>query len=376
MHQAEFALCWDAAGATPEPCVQAMLEQVVAGSWSATALACLRVLVGLFLARLLWTQGFSPRRQLLTKAEQRRQKAVTKFMQHTVHTVLLAQQDYSALLPQIDAARTIATSSSRSHSQHRLDCRASADGAFLVAALPKPLLRQMATLAESHLSKWAVDSVRERSALDALVNALLPYVDASSYGRPLVLADCIYCGLGLERGAPFPLIHTDTEWDLFPGCAGFQIWYLLALDSACPSQANMLLVDAATSTGADPPTAYYFSETGEVIKARNDGEGAPVIGPTGAHSTERVLGTYSSVDECAFSFRYLDLAPGECLLMNRHQLHMSDPRPHMAGRSVDRHAVTLRVVFKPPVSAPHAGAALVDASAPSYAGKALPRIFY
>ena len=93
-----------------------------------------------------------------------------------------------------------------------------------------------------------------------------------------------------------------------------------------------------------------------------------MIGPTGAHSTretERVLRTYSSVDECAFSFRYLDLAPGECLLMNRHQLHMSDPRPHMAGRSVDRHAVTLRVVFKPHVSAPHAVAALVDASAPS-----------
>lgn len=345
---------------------------------AAAALSFMRVLVGLFLARLLWTRSFSPRRQLLTKAEQRRQKAVTKFMQHTVHTVLLAQQDYSALLPQLDAARKISTSSSRSPRQ--LDCRPSAGGAFLVAALPQPLLHQMAMLAESHSSKWAVDSVLERSALDALVSALLPYVDASSYGRPLVLADCIYCGLGLERGAPFPLIHTDTEWDLFPGCAGFQVWYLLALDSACPSQANMLVVDTATSTGADPPTAYYFSATGEVIKARNDGGEAPVIGPDGAYSTsetERVLGTYTSVDECALSFRYLDLAPGECMLMNRHQLHMSDPRPHMAGRSVDRHAVTLRVVFKPPVSALHAAAAvLVDASAPSYAGKTLPRIFY
>ena len=97
-------------------------------------------------------------------------------------------------------------------------------------------------------------------------------------------------GMSIERGAPFPLIHTDTEWDLFPGCGGFQLWYLLALDSRCPSQANMFMVSTSMSTGADPPTAYYLDPGGCVLKTRNLGGDVPTPGapPTYGHHTPRV----------------------------------------------------------------------------------------
>jgi hypothetical protein len=94
---------------------------------------------------------------------------------------------------------------------------------------------------------------------------------------------------------------------------------------------------------------------------------------TAPFPSPQVLGEYASTTECGFAFRYLDLAPGECMLMNRHMLHMSDPRPHLAGRSIDRLALTMRVVLKPPGSG--SKTTLMDTTAAAYAGKALPRIF-
>jgi hypothetical protein len=62
------------------------------------------------------------------------------------------------------------------------------------------------------------------------------------------------------------------------------------------------------------------------------------------------------------------------MLMNKHQLHMSDPRPHLDGRSVDRLAMTMRVILKPPGCTATTSAALLDPRAAAYAGKALPQI--
>ena len=239
------------------------------------------------------------------------------------------------------------------------------------------LLSRMAAMVDVHASRrWALDPKQERAVLDELVAAVLPYIDAGGeYGRALTASDFLYCSVGMERGAPFPMIHTDTEWDLFPACDGFQLWYLVAPDSTRPTEANMLLVDAASSSGADPPTAYYFQPGGGVLQARNDGTDAP------PEDKER-LATHASLDACGLTFRRLDVRAGTCVLMNRHQLHMSDPRPHLAGRSVDRLAVSMRVVLKPPPAGAGAGAGeqhrtaagMVDAHAPSYAGKALPRM--
>ena len=337
--------------------------------------ACARVLVGLLLAWLVWSIPKSARR--LSRAELRQQAAVSHFMQSVVHTVLLDQQDYHTLLPHLAGVPRV---SSRDFSpNHRVDCRRGADSAFAIVVLKRTLLPQLMALATAHFSKWAVDPTVERAALDALVTALLKHVDALGHvdararPRPLQLNDCIYCGLGIERGAPFPMIHTDTEWDLYPTCDGFQLWYLLAEDSTIPAEANMLMVQSPESSGADPPVAYHFQPDGSVLRTRNQGEDAPKPGalPTFGRDKE-VMGTHDSLAASGLSFLSLDMEPGECMLMNRHQLHMSDPRPHAAGRPVDRLALTMRVIVKPPGS--NAGTELLDVTAPAYRGKALPRI--
>ena len=297
-------------------------------------------------------------------------------MQHIVHTILLAQQDYHVLLPQLADVKRI--SAHDFEPNHLIDCRRTADGAFVVVQLGEALLCRLKSLAASHFSKWAIEPKTERAHLDALVQALLKHVDAPGYTdngrpRPLQLSDCIYCGLSIERGAPFPMIHTDTEWDLYPTCDGFQVWYLLAADSVCPEEANMLMVESTAPTGADPPVAYHFQPDGSVLRTRNQGGDAPKPGtpPTFGRDKE-VLSTHPSLAACGLSFRSLHMVPGECVLMNRHQLHMSDPRPHAAGRVVDRLALTMRVILRPPGAS--ATTELLHAAAPAYRGKTLPRI--
>ena len=336
---------------------------------------CGRILVGLLLAWLVW---MSPRRvRRLRAAERRQQLSVSHFMQHVVHTVLLAQQYYQTLLPLLAEAPLV---SARDFApSHQVDCRRNVDGAFAVVALERALFSRLTALATSHFSKWAVDPTAERAALDGLVLALLQRVDAPAYvdargrARPPLLSDCIYCGLSIERGAPFPMIHTDTEWDLFPTCDGFQVWCLLKADTVCEREANMLLVESAASTGSDPPVAYHFHPDGTVLRTRNQGGDAPAPGtpPTFGRDKE-ILSTHASLAACGLSFHSLQIEPGECVLMNRHQLHMSDPRPHAAGRTVDRLALTMRVILKPPGAS--ATTELLHAAAPAYTGKVLPRI--
>ena len=250
-------------------------------------------------------------------------------------------------------------------------------------------------LARAHGSdKWGVDARAERTVLDALIAPLLRHVDheLTGYDRPLTPADCVYCALGTEPGAPLPMLHTDTEWELFPEYAGFQLWYLLKRDSLCPSQGTLFVVDTTAGNGDDPPTCFHFLPSGEVRKARNGGEAAADADAPPSYGDEKErLATYPSLDAAGLHFRYVDIEPGDCLLMNRHQLHMSDPRPHLAGRDIDRQAISLRVVIRPPSTSTttsfkhsrhrrHARRrppmpVVAHASAPSYRGKALPRMF-
>ena len=337
--------------------------------------ACSRVLVGLLLAWLVWR--YPKRVRKLSAVELRQQKSASHFMQHVVHTILLAQQDYQTLLPQLAEAPRI--SAHDFGPDHRIDCRRDADGDFAVVALERALFSQLTALATCQLSKWAINPKTERAALDGLVTALLkhvdapPYVDSRGRARPPQLSDCIYCGLSIERGAPFPLIHTDTEWDLYPTCDGFQVWYLLKADSICAGEANMLMVESAVSSGSDPPVVYHFHPDGTVLRARSDGGDAPKSGTSPTFGREKeILSRHESLAACGLSFQSLQIESGECVLMNRHQLHMSDPRPHAAGRTVDRLALTMRVILKPPGAC--AATELLHATATAYRGKTLPRI--
>ena len=56
------------------------------------------------------------------------------FMQHVVHTILLAQQDYQTLLPLL--AEDPLVSARDFAPGHQVDCRRNADGTFIVVAHP------------------------------------------------------------------------------------------------------------------------------------------------------------------------------------------------------------------------------------------------
>lgn len=311
-----------------------------------------------------------PTQRKVSTTERRQRQAVSSFMQHTVHAILLRQQDYATLLPRLHAATPISAGSFRLSCKLRLQQQAAG---HTVAAMPE-LRRRLSALAAAHSSMVAIDPELRLATLEALVSSALRHVDGHElYGRPIELRDCVVCGLGMERGAPFPLLHTDTEWSLFPGHEGFQLWYLLERDCAKPSEGNMFLATAAAAPLGGPPTAFHVQPGGEVLQVQQGTGGSEdaAARPTFGRDKE-VLATYRSVDECDFSFRYLDLTPGDCLLMNRHQLHMSDPRPHLAGRPVDRLALTLRVIVKPPGTA----TVEMDHTAPGYRGLRLPELIH
>ena len=126
-----------------------------------------------------------------------------------------------------------------------------------------------------------------------------------------------------------------------PGCAyswctdaeGFNLWYLISNEE---SEGNMFVAQTPSLTDQMPPIRFEFLPSGAVQVVHNEGGIAP-----------RVCREYGSISELSLRFSYVDARPGECLVMSKRTLHMSDPRPHLAGRPVNRLALNMRVLFKP-----------------------------
>lgn len=363
-------------------------------------------------------------------AERRRLATARHFMEHVVHKLVMRQQHYAWLLPLLAAAPRVGAAAFGAADRVRLR-PAAGEGSFKVVALPA-LRRRLGEVADGLAP--APDSSLSLTPLDRLVQACLPEVTPpDGYDRDLTLDDCVYVGApGCERGAPLPLLHTDTEWGLLPGAEGFQVWYCLNLDSRCAAEGNLFLADASGASlapgrpslaqgraagagrprparehGAPPPlpwdddesVAFHFAPDGSLRVVANDGSDAPPGEPTYG-ATRRQLGGAADAASCGLRFRYVDARPGECLIMSRTTLHMSDPRPWAAGRpAVDRRAVTMRVAIKPPPqqrggraepaaqregdpSAEVAAAAAREAGLqlatghPAYAGKLLPKLVF
>lgn len=45
-------------------------------------------------------------------------------------------------------------------------------------------------------------------------------------------------------------------------------------------------------------------------------------------------------------FEYLDMKPGDCMIMSKQSLHMSDPRPHLEGIPSNRRAFAMRIIIQ------------------------------
>jgi len=171
---------------------------------------------------------------------------------------------------------------------------------------------------------------------------LLPHV-LQATGRSI--EDCIFFDCFMERGAYYPQLHWDSNWRHWcPDADGFNLWYLLERDEDQAGEGNIFVAHTPWVSKAMPPVRLEFLQNGAVQVVRNEGGNFP-----------RVLGYYDDDEsfeadnflENTLTCQYVDAAPGDCLIMSKRTLHMSDPRPHLVNRQVNRLALNIRVLLRP-----------------------------
>ena len=97
----------------------------------------------------------------------------------------------------------------------------------------------------------------------------------------------------------------------------------------------MFMVNTNDLRDDDPPVRYFPTKTGGIVKTFHD-----------QNKPESLLKVFSSVNESGLKFQYLDMHAGDCLILSKRTLHMSDPRPSLAGKTINRLALNLRVIVR------------------------------
>ena len=82
----------------------------------------------------------------------------------------------------------------------------------------------------------------------------------------------------------------------------------------------------------DPPVTYVPTENDRVRKS--------IAGP------DIPVKFFSNLTESGLEFQYLDMHAGDCLIFSKRTLHMSDPRPLLAGKATNRLALNVRLIVR------------------------------
>ena len=109
---------------------------------------------------------------------------------------------------------------------------------------------------------------QKREVVDALLLDALKHVGARC-GRTLTLDDVVVFGFATDVPGFAPHLHWDTDWLMFPGCAGFQLWYLLHNEE---EEGNLFLGKCPHVRADDPPLCFQFFPDGRVEKQLEDVE--------------------------------------------------------------------------------------------------------
>lgn len=261
--------------------------------------------------------------------------------------VFLKESCNEVILPLLEAApRLNAEVMQRRHGQSfTVDASDDAIASFTIVSVPEHLA-PLRTVASAYLrGDKAAQYELQPAALDSLVASLLPHVrlrgeDGHPLPSPPAQSCCAYYYCLMERGAYIPSAHWDTDWWMFPGAEAFQLWYHLENEDPA-NQGNMFLADCSSDvlTPGEPPCRLALLPNGAVRKLSHT-----------ARSTkgEETLREYPDVDAAGIAYSYLDMAPGECLVMSKRTMHMSDPRPHLRGICPTRLALNMRVILAQP----------------------------
>lgn len=256
-----------------------------------------------------------------------------------IRKVLMNNQNLEVLLPYLETARRVSADSYGPNDKVSL----SACGSYKIIQAQELLqnMQELSTIQEA--LKDSIHQEKLQAACDKLLEMALPHIRELSSTSDISLDDCYYYCCVVQEGGYLPVIHTDTDWLMFPEHDGFQLWYLLENDHP-DNQGNMFMIQTDALSPKDPPVHIEVSKDGsKFIKKKADQWTYPVM-ETFRHEKDKG-------DE-VLKFEYLDMKPGDCMLMSKHSLHMSDPRPHLLasrkGKTGSRRAVALRIVLKNP----------------------------
>jgi len=254
---------------------------------------------------------------------------------------ILTENDWSRFPELLAALSTKQISAQDFSPDERIDVDAVRVSKYKIIAAPQLLSRvqQFCELKNKVMSESGHRSPQrncvlqeQMQVLDELLLVILPHVRLHS--RALTLNDCICYGFGARVGAPFPHIHWDTDWLLFPDADGFQLWYLVDNQKDC---GNMFIARTPHLLPSDPPVRFVLSRDGTVVKTFHDKRFPP----------ECPLKIFASADACGLTFAYLAMQPGDCLIFSKRTLHMSDPRPHLRSEPITRLACEARIIIRP-----------------------------
>ncbi len=237
----------------------------------------------------------------------------------------LAQAPVDTLLPHLNAAPSISTKDF--DMSEPVDISSDAVAQYKII----PATEHLQSLRNA-LDSYTGQPAQMHKALDFLVSdVLLPNIHRR---RSLVsLEQLVYYDLAKERGAYFPTIHWDTNWLQYPGVDGLQVWYLLEENDE--KGGNMFMVNTHDLQEDDPPVRYVPDKNGGIVKMFHD-----------LNSPEAPLKVFSTFNESGLGFQYLDMHAGDCLIFSKRTLHMSDPRPLLAGKPPKRLALNFRLIVR------------------------------
>lgn len=210
--------------------------------------------------------------------------------------LLLWKQDLEYLIPFLTAAPKI--NSSSFSTSHRVNLRGCGSYKIIDAANHLNAVKslQLAELLDGSESRRK----QIEEVFDGLLSSVLPHLC-----QEIKLEDCNYYGCQVQKNAYLPVIHTDTDWLMFPGHDGFQLWYLLENDDE-KNRGNMFMVKTDAITPLDPPVHFEMARNGFVVKKKADQWKYPVLGkwPQSSIKANNLL-----------NFEYLDMKPGDCIIM-------------------------------------------------------------
>ena len=185
----------------------------------------------------------------------------------------------------------------------RVDCGPSGKGEYKVLSMADllPLLQEE----------------NKQPGIRAILERVLPHVHVGN--RALSMDDIVVIDVIASRGAYFPSIHTDIEWEMYSG-AGFQVWMLL---ENWKEKGNMFMFESDET---------YEHGGGASVKVCNN---------------QLMIKKTLSPEWKQLSIRrtlYLAFQCGDLVVFNQNMLHMSDFRINADSRL----AINFRVLIRKP----------------------------